>query len=264
MILCTGSQGEPLAALSRIANGTHRQIKLKPHDTVIFSSNPIPGNTLSVNQLINKLMEGGANVVHGRVNNVHTSGHGGQEELKLMVELAKPKYMIPVHGEYRMQVVHAHLAQQAGVPAENTFVLKNGEVVCFSPDGARIAGDIHVKDVFVDTSGAADVGNIVVRDRQILSEEGLVVAVATVDYKHKRVLAGPDILSRGFVYMRESQDLINAAQKHVYHVLKTEMAKSDKPKDSEIRKAIVENLQDFLYSRTERRPMILPMLIEKK
>lgn len=263
MILCTGSQGEPLAALSRIANGTHRQIKLKPHDTVIFSSNPIPGNTLSVNQLINKLMEGGANVVHGRVNNVHTSGHGGQEELKLMVELAKPKYMIPVHGEYRMQVVHAHLAQQAGVPAENTFVLKNGEVVCFSPEGARIAGDIHVKDVFVDTSGAADVGNIVVRDRQILSEEGLVVAVATVDYKHKRVLAGPDILSRGFVYMRESQDLINAAQKHVYHVLKTEMAKSDKPKDSEIRKAIVENLQDFLYSRTERRPMILPMLIEK-
>lgn len=264
MLLCTGSQGEPLAALSRIANGTHRQIKLKPHDTVIFSSNPIPGNTLSVNQLINKLMEGGANVVHGRVNNVHTSGHGGQEELKLMVELTKPKYMIPVHGEYRMQVVHAHLAQQAGVPAENTFVLKNGEVVCFSPEGARIAGDIHVKDVFVDTSGAADVGNIVVRDRQILSEEGLVVVVATVDYKHKQVLAGPDILSRGFVYMRESQDLINAAQKHVYHVLKTEMAKSDKPKDSEIRKAIIESLQDFLYSRTERRPMILPMLVEKK
>lgn len=264
MLLCTGSQGEPLAALSRIANGTHRQIKLKPHDTVIFSSNPIPGNTLSVNQLINKLMEGGANVVHGRVNNVHTSGHGGQEELKLMVELTKPKYMIPVHGEYRMQVVHAHLAQQAGVPAENTFVLKNGDVVCFSPEGARIAGDIHVKDVFVDTSGAADVGNIVVRDRQILSEEGLVVAVATVDYKHKQVLAGPDILSRGFVYMRESQDLINAAQKHVYHVLKTEMAKSDKPKDSEIRKAIIENLQDFLYSRTERRPMILLMLVEKK
>lgn len=264
MLLCTGSQGEPLAALSRIANGTHRQIKLKPHDTVIFSSNPIPGNTLSVNQLINKLMEGGANVVHGRVNNVHTSGHGGQEELKLMVELTKPKYMIPVHGEYRMQVVHAHLAQQAGVPAENTFVLKNGEVVCFSPEGARIAGDIHVKDVFVDTSGAADVGNLVVRDRQILSEEGLVVAVATVDYKHKQVLAGPDILSRGFVYMRESQDLINTAQKLVYHVLKTEMAKSDKPKDSEIRKAIIKSLQDFLYSRTERRPMILPMLVEKK
>ncbi len=264
MILCTGSQGEPMAALSRIANGTHRQISIQPGDTVIFSSNPIPGNTVSVNHVINQLSEAGAEVIHGKVNNVHTSGHGGQEELKLMVELTKPKYMIPVHGEYRMQVVHAHLAQQAGVPAENTFVLKNGDVGCFSPEGARIAGDIHVKDVFVDTSGAADVGNIVVRDRQILSEEGLVVAVATVDYKHKQVLAGPDILSRGFVYMRESQDLINAAQKHVYHVLKTEMAKSDKPKDSEIRKAIIENLQDFLYSRTERRPMILPMLVEKK
>ena len=264
MILCTGSQGEPLAALSRIANGTHRQISLQPNDTVIFSSNPIPGNTLSVNHLINKLMEGGANVIHGRVNNVHTSGHGGQEELKMMVRLVKPKYMIPVHGEYRMQVVHTELAQQAGVPADHTFVLSNGEVVCFSPEGSRIAGHIPAGDVYVDTSGTADVGNVVVHDRQILSEEGLVVAVATVDYKHKRVLAGPDILSRGFVYMRESTDLISQAQKHVYHVLRNEMAKSDRPKDSEIKKAIIENLSDFLYSKTERRPMILPMIIEKK
>lgn len=209
-------------------------------------------------------MEGGANVIHGRVNNVHTSGHGGQEELKMMVRLVKPKYMIPVHGEYRMQVVHTELAQQAGVPADHTFVLSNGEVVCFSPEGSRIAGHIPAGDVYVDTSGTADVGNVVVHDRQILSEEGLVVAVATVDYKHKRVLAGPDILSRGFVYMRESTDLISQAQKHVYHVLRNEMAKSDRPKDSEIKKAIIENLSDFLYSKTERRPMILPMIIEKK
>lgn len=263
MILCTGSQGEPLAALSRIANGTHRQIKLQPNDTVIFSSNPIPGNTLSVNHLINKLMEGGAHVVHGRIHNVHTSGHGGQEELKMMVRLVKPKYMIPVHGEYRMQVIHTKLAQEAGVPADNTFVLENGEVVCFSPDGARIAGHVPAGDIYVDTSGTADVGNVVVRDRQILSEDGIVIAVATVDYKHKRVLAGPDILSRGFVYMRESQDLISQAQKHVYHVLRNEMNKGDKPKDSEIRKAIVENLQDFLYSKTERRPMVLPMIVKK-
>lgn len=264
MILCTGSQGEPLAALSRIANGTHRQISLQPGDTVIFSSNPIPGNTLSVNHLINKLMEGGADVIHGRVNNVHTSGHGGQEELKMMVRLVKPKYMIPVHGEYRMQVIHTQLAQQAGVPTENTFVLSNGEVVCFGPDGARIAGHIPAGDVYVDTSGTADVGNVVVHDRQILSEEGLVVAVATVDYKHKRVLAGPDILSRGFVYMRESTELISQAQKHVYHVLRNEMAKSNRPKESDIKKAITENLSDFLYSKTERRPMILPIIIEKK
>lgn len=264
MILCTGSQGEPLAALSRIANGTHRQISLQPGDTVIFSSNPIPGNTLSVNHLINKLMEGGANVIHGRVNNVHTSGHGGQEELKMMVRLAKPKYMIPVHGEYRMQVVHTELAQAAGVPEDHTFVLENGEVVCFGPDGSRIAGHVPAGDVYVDTSGTADVGNVVVHDRQVLSEDGLVVVVATVDYKHKRVLAGPDVLSRGFVYMRESTELISQAQKHIYHIIKSEMDKTDNPKDAVVRKAIVENLSDFLYSKTKRRPMILPMIVEKK
>lgn len=264
MILCTGSQGEPLAALSRIANGTHRQISLQPGDTVIFSSNPIPGNTLSVNHLINKLMEGGANVIHGRVNNVHTSGHGGQEELKMMIRLAKPKYMIPVHGEYRMQVVHTELAQAAGVPEDHTFVLENGEVVCFGPDGSRIAGHVPAGDVYVDTSGTADVGNVVVHDRQVLSEDGLVVVVATVDYKHKRVLAGPDVLSRGFVYMRESTELISQAQKHIYHIIKSEMDKTDNPKDAVVRKAIVENLSDFLYSKTKRRPMILPMIVEKK
>ncbi|MDN6043199.1 MAG: ribonuclease J, partial [Lactobacillus sp.] len=263
MILCTGSQGEPLAALSRIANGTHRQISLQPNDTIIFSSNPIPGNTLSVNHLINKLMEGGANVIHGRVNNVHTSGHGGQEELKMMVRLTKPKYMIPVHGEYRMQVIHTQLAQQAGVPAENTFVLENGEVVCFSPNGARIAGHVPAGDVYVDTSGTADVGNVVIHDRQVLSEEGLVVAVATIDYQHRRVLAGPDILSRGFVYMRESTDLIAAAQKHVYHVLRSELSQPELPSDSVLRQKIIEQLSDFLYSKTERRPIILPMLITK-
>ena len=264
MILCTGSQGEPLAALSRIANGTHRQISLQPDDTVIFSSNPIPGNTLSVNHLINKLMEGGASVVHGRINNVHTSGHGGQEELKMMVRLTKPKYMIPVHGEYRMQVIHTELAQAAGVPAANTFVLENGEVICFGPEGSRIAGHIPAGDVYVDTSGTADVGNVVVHDRQVLSEDGLVVVVATVDYKHKRVLAGPDVLSRGFVYMRESTELINQAQKHIYHIIKSEMDKTEHPKDSVIRNAIIANLSDFLYSKTKRRPMILPMLVEKK
>lgn len=263
MILCTGSQGEPLAALSRIANGTHRQIKIQPGDTVIFSSNPIPGNTISVNNLINKLDEAGASVVHGRINNVHTSGHGGQEELRLMVRLSKPKYMIPVHGEYRMQVIHTHLAQEAGVPAKNTYVLENGQVLAISANGSRIAGRIPAGDVYVDTSGAADVGNVVVRDRQILADDGLVVVVATVDYKHKRVLAGPDILSRGFVYMRESGDLINQAQKHVYHILRYQMSKYQHPRESSLRRAIIENLQDFLYSRTERRPMILVMIIDK-
>lgn len=264
MILCTGSQGEPLAALSRIANGTHRQISLQPNDTVIFSSNPIPGNTTSVNHLINKLTEAGAKVVHGKIHNVHTSGHGGQEEQKMMIEITKPEYFIPVHGEYRMQVVHTETAQATGMAADHTFVLKNGDVLALTKDSSRIAGHINIPDVFVDTSGSADVGNVVVRDRQMLAEEGLVVVVATVDFEHQRVLAGPDILSRGFVYMRESTDLISAAQKHVYHILREEMAKKPRPDQREMKKAIIENLQDFLYSKTERRPMILPMIIEKK
>ena len=174
MILCTGSQGEPLAALSRIADGTHRQISLQPGDTVIFSSNPIPGNTTSVNHLINKLTEAGANVVHGKIHNVHTSGHAGQEEQKMMIELTKPEYFIPVHGEYRMQVVHTETAQSTGMPKDHTFVLKNGDVLALTRDSSRIAGHINIPDVFVDTSGSDDVGNIVVRDRQILAEEGLV------------------------------------------------------------------------------------------
>lgn len=264
MILCTGSQGEPLAALSRIADGTHRQISIQPGDTVIFSSNPIPGNTTSVNHLINRLYQAGANVVHGKIHNVHTSGHAGQEEQKMLIELMKPKYFIPVHGEYRMQVVHTETAQATGMPKDHTFVLKNGDVLALTKDSARIAGHINIGDVFVDTSGSADVGNVVVRDRQILAEEGLVVVVATVDYKNQRVLAGPDILSRGFVYMRESTELITQAQKHVYHVLRTEMAKTPQPDERTIKKAIIDNLQDFLYSKTERRPMILPMIIEKK
>ncbi|QNQ82441.1 ribonuclease J [Lactobacillus sp. PV037] len=264
MILCTGSQGEPLAALSRIADGTHRQISIQPGDTVIFSSNPIPGNTTSVNNLINRLYQAGANVVHGKIHNVHTSGHAGQEEQKMLIELMKPKYFVPVHGEYRMQVVHTETAQATGMPKDHTFVLKNGDMLALTKDSARIAGHINIGDVFVDTSGSADVGNVVVRDRQILAEEGLVVVVATVDYKNQRVLAGPDILSRGFVYMRESTELITQAQKHVYHVLRTEMAKTPQPDERAIKKAIIENLQDFLYSKTERRPMILPMIIEKK
>lgn len=264
MILCTGSQGEPLAALSRIADGTHRQISIQPGDTVIFSSNPIPGNTTSVNHLINRLYQAGANVVHGKIHNVHTSGHAGQEEQKMLIELMKPKYFVPVHGEYRMQVVHTETAQATGMAKDHTFVLKNGDMLALTKDSARIAGHINIGDVFVDTSGSADVGNVVVRDRQILAEEGLVVVVATVDYKNQRVLAGPDILSRGFVYMRESTELITQAQKHVYHVLRTEMAKTPQPDERTIKKAIIDNLQDFLYSKTERRPMILPMIIEKK
>ncbi|KPJ21764.1 ribonuclease J1 [Streptococcus phocae] len=260
LIMCTGSQGEAMAALARIANGTHRQVTLQPGDTVIFSSSPIPGNTMSVNRLINTIQEAGVDVIHGKVNNIHTSGHGGQQEQKLMLSLMKPKYFMPVHGEYRMQKVHAGLAVDTGIPEENIFIMENGDVLALTSDSARLAGHFNAQDIYVDGNGIGDIGTAVLRDRRDLSEDGVVLAVATVDFKTQMILAGPDILSRGFIYMRESGDLIRESQRVLFNAIRIALKNKDASIQS-VNGAIVNALRPFLYEKTEREPIIIPMVL---
>lgn len=261
VILTTGSQGEPMSALSRMAFGDHRQVEIMPGDTVIISATPIPGNEKLVARNINQLFKLGAKVIYEGSSDIHVSGHPSQEELKLIIHLLRPKYFIPVHGEYRMLKKHAELAQQLGVPDTNTFVGEIGQVFSFTRRSGRVTGRVPAGRVLVDGLGVGDVGNIVLRDRKDMAQEGILVVVVTMDKHTHQVLAGPDIVSRGFVYVREAEELMNDARKKVVGALQ-KCTDHGNCGWSYIKQEIKGALGKFLYEKTRRRPMILPIIME--
>ncbi len=258
VILSTGSQGEPMSALTRMARGAHRKVEIVPGDTVVLASSPIPGNEKYVFRTIDQLFRAGAHVIY---RGVHVSGHGSQEELKLMLNLVRPKYFVPVHGEYRMQRVHAGLAESMGVAEEDIFILDLGDVLEFNNGQAQMAGKVTAGTVMIDGLGVGDVGNIVLRDRKLLSQDGILVVVVTLSKETGAVLSGPDIISRGFVYVRESEALLDQATKIVETTL-TRMVADNISEWSSLKTAVRESVGRFLYEQTRRRPMILPIIME--
>ena len=258
VLITTGSQGEAMAALSRMAANIHRKVSIMPGDTVIFSSRPIPGNEKSVSKVINELAEKGAKVI---VQDTHVSGHASQEEIKLIYSLVKPQYAIPVHGEYQHLKAHAELAQQMGIPKENTIILSSGDVLDLCEDHAVLIGKVQAHGIMVDGLGVGDVGNIVLRDRQYLSENGLIIIVLTLEKYTNQLLAGPDIVSRGFVYVRESEYLMDEAREVVYSAL--ERCLDNHVTDwTKIKTEIKDSLSDYLWKKMKRNPMILPIIME--
>lgn len=261
LILTTGSQGEPMAGLSRMASNNHRSVSIMPGDTVIISATPIPGNETGVGRTIDNLMRLGANVIAGRDKKIHVSGHASQEELKLMLELIKPKYFIPVHGEYRMLKTHGDLAVMMGVAKDHVLIGDNGQIFEFSNRSGHKTGHVNAGRVFVDGLGVGDVGNIVIRDRQQLAMEGVVIVVMTLAKGTSHPLAGPDIVSRGFVYVRDSEELIREAHDRVAAVL--ERCEAGNIREwAVIKSQVRDTLSRYLYEKTRRRPMILPIIME--
>ncbi len=261
VIITTGSQGEPMSALTRMSMSDHRKVGIVPGDTVIISATPIPGNEKLVSKTIDNLMKLGANVIYGRNQGIHVSGHASREELKLMHNLVRPKFFIPVHGEYHHLVQHARLARELGMPKENIFISENGQILEFTRDKGQVAGKVTAGMVMVDGLGVGDVGNIVLRDRRQLSQDGILIVVVTMNKQTHRVVAGPDIVSRGFVYVRESEALMDEATARVQQAL-------DRCEDEKVKEwaAIKSNVRDalgrYLFEKTRRRPMILPIIME--
>jgi ribonuclease J len=261
-ILSTGSQGEPMSALTRMARSSHKKLDILPGDTVIIAASPIPGNEKYVSRTVDELYRLGANVVYGgSVSGIHVSGHGSQEDLKLMLNLMKPKYFIPIHGEYRMLMHHAKLAESVGVEKENIFLLDNGDTVEIQNGHARKAGKVHAGNVLIDGLGVGDVGNIVLRDRKLLSQDGILVVVVTLSKQEGKVLSGPDIISRGFVYVRESEGLLDEANRIVSGTLSKLMTENVNEWSS-LKTHVKDALGRFLYEKTKRRPMVLPIIME--
>lgn len=260
VLITTGSQGEPMSALTRIAYGEHRKIQLTPNDAVILSATPIPGNENAVTKVINRLLERGAKVIYETLSEIHVSGHACQEELKLILSLVKPKYFIPAHGEVRHLMKHAKIAQQMGMDERNIFIMENGNCLEISQKSAKLVGDVPSGNILVDGLGVGDVGNIVLRDRRHLSEDGLIIVVISLT-KEGKVVSGPDIISRGFVYVRESEDLIEDAKNVVRKILNDDSR--DNLKDwNGLKSDIRDNLRSYIFKNTKRNPMILPIIME--
>ncbi len=260
VLLTTGSQGEPMAALTRMARGDHYHINIKDDDTVVISARAIPGNEKVIGQTINQLFERGANVIFEELSGVHVSGHASQEELKLMMNLTKPKYFVPTHGEYRHMHKHAKLAEEVGIPKDNIYIAEMGDVIKFGPEKIEKKNNITAGDVLVDGLGVGDVGNIVLRDRKMLSEHGILIVVVTID-KNGNIIAGPDIITRGFVYIRESEKLISDAQERVREKLR-ECEEKGVTEWSVWKSTIKDSLNNYIYSRIHRKPMIMPIIME--
>lgn len=261
VIITTGSQGEPMSALARMANSEHKKVEIKKGDLVIISAHPIPGNEKTVSKIINFLLEKGAEVVSSDIADIHVSGHARQDELKLMQAFAKPKFFLPVHGEYKMLKRHAELAKSVGTNPDNIFIISNGDILEVDRRSARKAGRVASGRILIDGLGVGDVGNIVLRDRKHLSEDGLMTIVVTLSKEDGRILAGPDIISRGFVYVRESEGLMDGAKAIINNVF--EQCESKNIKEwAYIKNTIKEELKDYLYIKTKRNPMLLPILME--
>lgn len=261
LLISTGSQGEPMSALTRMAMGDHRQVDIMPDDTIIISANPIPGNEKLVGRVIDLLFKKGANVVYDAISGIHVSGHPSQEELKLMINLTKPKFFVPVHGEHRMLIKHAELAKEIGIPSKNIFVCENGQIMEFTRRTGRIAGRVTAGKVLVDGLGVGDVGNIVLRDRKQLSQDGILIVVVTISKETGAIIAGPDIVSRGFVYVRESEELMDEIRDKVKSAL-DKCIENNVTEWAAIKSQIRDVLWKFLYDKTRRRPMILPIIMD--